>query len=94
MDENEDEQYRIIQCSAGTVMAIVVACGGVEFIQGYCRKAMIDRWGVYCSNAFRRSSNAGLTYEWAVQDPGELFIFTPIRLELIPEEDWMGRKSV
>jgi len=88
---SDDDNCRIIQCTAGTVMVIVVSCGGVDFVHAHCRKAMIDRWGVYCGDPFRRASNAALTSTWAEPIPRGLFIFRPIRLEIVPEQDWMQR---
>lgn len=88
---HDDDSYRIIQCTDGTVMAIVVSCGGIDFIHGYCRKAMIDPWGVYCGDPFRRVSNAALTNAWAEPESEELFFFRPIRLVIVPEQDWMRR---
>lgn len=70
-------------------MAIIFACCGVEFIQGYCRKAMIDRWGLYCADPFLRASDAGLVRFWAEPVRRGLFLFRPTRLEIVPEQEWM-----
>lgn len=72
-------------------MAIIVTYGGTGFIVAYCRKAMIDPWGVYCGDPFRRASNAGFTHSWAEPMCKELFLFRPTRLEIVAEEGWMQR---
>lgn len=84
-----DDNCRVIECVKGTVMAIVYTSHGCEFIQGYCRKAMIDRWGLYCDEVFFRASNATLTRFWAEPRPRGLFVFRPTRLEFTPEQMWM-----
>ena len=84
-----DDPYRLIQCGKGSVMVISYRCHGVEFILGYCRKAMIDRWGTYCADPFQRASDAALTRSWAEPAKKSLFLFRPTRLEIVPEQEWM-----
>lgn len=84
-----DDPCRIVECSDGAVMAITYVCHGVEFIQGYCRRAIIDPWGVFIHDPFRRASNATLTRSWAEQRREGLFLFRPTRLEIIQEQEWM-----
>lgn len=83
------DPYCCIHCTGGTVMVILHNCHGVEFILGYCRKALYDKWGLYCSDVFTRRSDATLTRSWAVSMNKGLFLFRPTRLELVPEQDWM-----
>lgn len=85
----EEEQFRIIECKNGTVMAIIVSYGGIEFIHAHCRKAMIDRWGVFCSDPFRRTSDSAIRHTWAEPMRKGLFLFCPARLEIVPEQLWM-----
>jgi hypothetical protein len=73
-------------------MAIIIACHGVEFIVGYCRKALYDKWGLYCGGVFFRESDPALTRSWARSLNKDLFFFKPTRLELVAELEWM-RKS-
>jgi len=86
---HQDDPYRLIRCTEGTVMVITVTCHGIEFIKGYCRKAMIDRWGVHCEDPFLRASDAGLTHSWAQPVKRGRFIFSPIKLEIVSEQEWM-----
>jgi hypothetical protein len=84
-----DDSCRIVECSEGSVLAIIYSCHGVEFIQGYCRRAMIDPWGLYCDQPFRRASNMALSRSWAERTKKGLFLFRPTRLEIFREQDWM-----
>jgi len=83
----------VIECGEGTVLAITVNYGGTGFILGHCRKALIDRWGMYCSDPFRRASDAGLRRSWAEPLQRGMFIFRPSRLEIVAEQDWMRQTS-
>lgn len=85
----DDELCRIIQCDEGSVMAIIYSSHGVDFVQGYCRNAMIDRWGMFCEDPFRLASDAALTCSWAEPIGRSLFLFRPTRLEIMPEREWM-----
>lgn len=87
--EEQLEPYRHVLCTDGTVMAIIYNCHGVEFVVGYCRQALFDKWGLYCGGVFIRESDAALTRSWAVALKEGLFFFKPMRLELIKEQDWM-----
>lgn len=84
-----EDPCRVIDCAGGTVMAITATYGGTEFILGYCRRAMIDRWGMYCDNPFRRASDAALRRCWAEPFQRGMFIFRPARLEIVREQEWM-----
>lgn len=81
--------YRLIECAQGTVMAITVNYGGVEFILGHCRGAIIDRWGMYCNDPFRRASDASLRRCWAEPLKKGMFIFRRAGLEIVSEQQWM-----
>ena len=70
-------------------MAIIYSSCGVDFVQAYCRKAMIDRWGMFCADPFRRASDAALTRSWAEPIGRSLFLFRPTRFEIVPEREWM-----
>lgn len=70
-------------------MAIIFTIHGVGFVQAYCRKAMIDRWGLYCHDPFRRASDAALTRCWAESLKKGLFIYRPTTLEIVREQEWM-----
>lgn len=83
------DPYRIIECRAGSVLAIIHTCHEVEFVVAYCRRALWDQWGLYCHAPFRRASDASLTLTWAEPMKQELFLFCPTRLEIEKEQDWM-----
>lgn len=85
------EPYCFIRCDEGTVMAIIIACHGVEFILGYCRNALYDKWGLYCGDVFIRHSDAAITRSWAVAMKKGLSLFRPTRLEFVTEQEWMKR---
>jgi hypothetical protein len=85
----QDEPYRHIRCGEGSVMVISYLCHGTEFVLGYCRRVTVDRWGVYIHDPFRRASNATLSRSWAEPSHKGLFLFRPMRLEIITEQDWM-----
>jgi len=73
-------------------MEIVIKCGGIEFIDGYCRRAMIDRWGLYCVDPFRRASDGALTRSWPMHHKEGRWIYRPASLEIMKEEKWMRCK--
>lgn len=83
----------VIECAEGTVLAITVSYGGTEFILGHCRRALIDRWGMYCDSPFRRVSDAALRRCWAEPLKKGMFIFRPARLEIVSEQQWMRQTS-
>lgn len=83
--------YRLIECADGMVMAIIFCCHGVEFVQGYCRKALIDKWGLQCIDPFKRGGDPALTRAWAISLKKELHLFRPTKLELVVEQEWMKK---
>jgi hypothetical protein len=87
------EPYRLLECADGMVFAIIVTCGGVDFVRAYCRKALIDRWGLHCFAPFVRGSDSGLTRSWAIPMGKDLMIFKRTTLELMPELEWMRSQT-
>lgn len=83
---------RIIECTRGTVLALIVFHGRVGFVHSFCRKAVMDRWEIYCYSPFTRMSNASFTRSWAEPLKKELFVFRAARLEIVPEQEWMRKK--
>ena len=79
----------LIEADEGSVLGITVRYGQAEFMAGYCRKALADRWGIYCDNLFRRASSPDLSRSWADQVTEGAFIFRSVRLHLAREEEWM-----
>jgi hypothetical protein len=88
-DTDFAEPYRLLECAEGMVFAIYVNYGGVEFLRGYCRKALIDMWGIHCYSPFVRGGDAGLTRAWAIPMHRDLLLFKKSTLELMPEREWM-----
>jgi hypothetical protein len=50
---------------------------------------MIDPWGLYCDQPFRRASNTTLNRSWAESSKKGWFLFRPARLEIVKEQEWM-----
>lgn len=78
-----------LESDAGGVFLVTKEVGKVEFILGYCRSAIVERWGCYCMGTFRRASNLDLSRSWAVPMESELMIFHATTVYLVPEEEWM-----
>ena len=90
-NEQFTEPYRLLECADGIVFAIIVTCGGVEFLRGYCRKALIDKWGIHCYEPFVMGSDSTFTHSWATPMGKDLILFKKTTLDLVPERDWMRR---
>lgn len=83
----------MIEATEGAVFEILERHGNVEFVVGFCRKALADRWGICCIEPFRRVSDPGLTRTWAVRSSTALQFFRSARLRLIREQEWMQRTN-
>ena len=81
------------ECASGRVLAITEMFGQVELIQGYCREAVVDQWGVCCIYPFHRVSDVACTRSWAQQDKESLMIYRRVRVHLVAEEPWMKRPA-
>lgn len=79
----------LIESDEGSVLGITVRYGQAEFMVGYCRKALADRWGLYCDDIFRRASSPDLSRSWADHWTAGAFFFHRVRIHLIREEEWM-----
>lgn len=82
-----------IQAEPGHVFCLVVTVADLEFVSYYTRMAVIDSWGMRLVNPFRRLAYKNLKHEFAHYLPKDLFIFSPARLQMIPEEEWMLREA-
>lgn len=91
-DAMSSDPCRIIECSEGTVLALVVYHGRVGFIHSYCRRAMMDRWGIYCDAPFRRMSGPACTTSYAEPMKKSLFVFRAGTLEIVREQEWMRQR--
>jgi len=81
-----------IQAEPGHVFCLVVTVGDLEFVSCYTRLAVIDYWGMRLVNPFRRLSHKSSWRDYANYLDKDLFIFSPARLQMIPEEQWMLRE--
>ena len=78
-----------LDTDAGGVFLITQKIGKTEFVKGYCRSAIVERWGCYCMGTFRRASTLDLSRSWAAPMESELMIFHAVTVYLVPEEEWM-----
>jgi len=83
----------LIESDEGTVLGISAQYGCAEFLIGYCRKALADRWGIYCQTPFKRVSSPDCRHAWAEYSCEGWFIFRAVRLHLAREEEWMKRSD-
>jgi hypothetical protein len=83
----------LIEVDEGTVLGISVRCGQAEFMIGFCRMALADRWGIYCQDPFKQVSSTDCRHSWAEYSPGGWFVYHAVRLHLAREEEWMKRSG-
>lgn len=86
------DPYRIIECTEGTVLSLVVYHGRVGFVHSFCRRAIMDKWGIYCDSPFRRVSNAAMTHSWAEPMSKGFHVFRAASLEIVTEAPWMRQQ--
>ena len=87
------DSIMLIEADEGTVLGISVRYGRAEFLIGYCRKALADRWGIYGQDPFKQVSSPDCRRSWAEHSPGGWFLFHAVRLHLVREEAWMKQSS-
>jgi hypothetical protein len=90
--QNIRETYRMIDCQEGTVLALIVHHGSIGFIHSYCRFAIMDQWGIYCHDPFRRRSDPALSRSWAEPIKKGMLVFRSASLEIVTEAPWMCNK--
>lgn len=73
----------------GAVLLITKRIADIEFVCGYCRSAIIDKWGCYCAHPFLRVGSPDLSRSWCMPMESDLMIFHAVCLYLVPEEPWM-----
>lgn len=73
----------------GAVFLMTRRVGNIEFVFGYCRSAIIEKWGCYCMHPFHRVSSPDLSQSWCMPMESDLMIFHAVQLYLVPEEPWM-----
>jgi hypothetical protein len=88
----EDTLFQL-DSEAGGIFLITQTIGKTEFIKGYCRSAIVEKWGCYCMCTFRRVSNVDLSHSWAEPMESELMIFHAVAVYLVPEEEWMRHSN-
>jgi hypothetical protein len=74
----------------GAVFLIATKIGNVEFVIAWCRAAIVERWGCYSIDPFRRVSSSDLRRSWAEPLESELMIYRAVTVYLVPEEPWMS----
>jgi hypothetical protein len=82
-----------IQAEPGHVLCLILTVANLEFVSYYTRLAVIDYWGMRLANPFRRMSRNSSWRDFAQYLDKDLFIYSPARLEMIPEEEWMRREA-
>ena len=87
------DKYFQLQPDPGAVLLLCLPCGRTEFIVGYARSAIVEKWGCYCFESFRRASDPTLQRSWAEPHDADLMIFRAVSVYLITEEPWMRRSS-
>ena len=83
----------LIEAAEGTVLGIGMRYGRAEVMVGYCRKALADRWGIYCQDPFLHVSSPDCRRSWAEHSPGGWFLFHAVCLNPVREEEWMKQSS-
>lgn len=88
-----DDSLFLLEVDDGSVLAVTQRVGSVEFMLGYCRMAVADKWGVYCHELFRRAYDPGMTRSWAHVEQDGKHLFRGVRFHLMSEEEWMTRSE-
>jgi hypothetical protein len=78
---------------AGVVLLVTQRLADIDFSVGYCRSAIVERWGVYCFGNFRRVSSPDLRRSWAAPCESDLMIYRAVDVHLVPEEPWMNLRK-
>lgn len=81
----------LLEPDPGTIFLITKLCHGAEFIIGYCRSVIIDRWTCYTYGNFRRVWSPGMNDMWAEPLSDELLIYHAVEIHLTEELPWMTR---
>ncbi len=87
--EIEADSIFIIEAEVGTVIGVIIRVGVVDFLKCHCRRALVDRWGVYLDQPFYRRSSPDLSSSWAECVCDGTFLFRQVSFSLEREEDWM-----
>lgn len=82
-------KYYNLEPDPGAVLLLCLPCGRTEFVIGYARSAIVEKWGCYCFNSFRRVSDVSLQRSWAEPNESDLMIFRSVSIYLTKEEPWM-----
>lgn len=88
-----DDSLFLIEVDDGFVLAVTQRYGSVEFLVGFCRMAVADRWSVYCHRPFRRASDPSLTRYWAETTCKGAYLHRGVRFHIVEEEEWMRRSK-
>lgn len=87
------DKYYQLEPDPGAVLLLTQAYGPIEFVVGYARSAIVEKWGCYCFNSFKRVSDPALERSWAQPHVADLMIFRAVSVYLVKEEAWMARSD-
>jgi len=87
------KKYYLLEPDRGGVLLITRKFGKAEFILCYCKSAIVEKWGCYCFECFRRVSDPGFTRCWAERTDSDLMIFHSTTVYLVTEEPWMRQSG-
>ena len=88
-----DDKYYLLEPDPGAVLLVTQKFSNAEFILCYCKSAIVEKWGCYCFESFRRASDLGFSRSWAERTDSDLMIFHSATVYLVAEEQWMRRCS-
>jgi len=88
-----NDKYYLLEPDPGAVLLVTQTFGKAEFIICYCKSAIIEKWGCYCFDSFRRAYDPGFTCCWAEPTDSDLMIYHSVTVYLVFEEEWMRRRA-
>lgn len=83
-------KYYQLAPDPGAVLLLTQSYRGIEFVVGYARSAIVEKWGCYCFHSFRRVSDPALERTWAQPHEADLMIYRAVSVYLVKEEPWMA----
>jgi len=87
------DKYYLLESDPGAVLLVTQKIGAAEFIVCYCKSAIVEKWGCYCFDSFRRAYDPGFTCCWAERTGSDLMIYHAATVYLVSEEAWMRRRA-
>ena len=84
------DKYYQLEPDPGAVLLLTQSYRGIEFVVGYARSAIVEKWGCYCFKSFKRVSDSALQRSWAQPHEADLMIYRAVSVYLVEEEPWMA----